>query len=41
MSSDDTTRPIDPQVCINLNGLLKKVEDVKDAPKVGEGPKDL
>jgi len=26
---------------LDLNGLLKEVEDVKDAPKVGEGTKDL
>jgi catechol 2,3-dioxygenase len=26
---------------LDLNGLLKEVEDVKDVPKVGEGPQDL
>ena len=26
---------------LDLNGLLKEVEAVPDAPKVDEGPKDL
>lgn len=26
---------------LDLNGLLKEIEDVKDVPKVSEGPRDL
>ena len=26
---------------LDLNGLLNEIEAVEDAPKVGEGPKDL